>query len=285
MRSNVSSRFARSGLASLDDLESPEWQSAFQDLSDVENQVRSASVHPPEYQWPRNPLREQTRPWEYPYVYINLKHFFDKRPTSHPLLLDIGSGFTFFPYCLARLGYAVTAIDVDPVTGKIFEAAARKIRQDPGRVDFKLADIRSLPFSDNSVDGIYSISVLEHIPNLRGVLSDIHRVLRDDGVFFLTFDVDLEGNFEVGPSSWQILRGEIDDMFALLYPETTVHPRRLLSNQNQPFAPKTRRSTMFPRAAEILRTNKKLFLKFTRRDSNVPIHVSSFGVCLRKKTQ
>lgn len=46
-----------------------------------------------------------------------------------------------------------------------------------------LADIeRGLPFTDQSLDQIYAIHVLEHVREIIGVMNEIHRVLKPSGV-------------------------------------------------------------------------------------------------------
>lgn len=50
---------------------------------------------------------------------------------------------------------------------------------------FVLGSATSLPFPDNSFDGAWSIWVLEHVPNPEQALTELRRVMRDNGVVFL----------------------------------------------------------------------------------------------------
>ena len=53
--------------------------------------------------------------------------------------------------------------------------------------DVLVHDISSgIPFSDGSFDYVFCIEVLEHVPNPYGALSEIHRVLGQDGVLILS---------------------------------------------------------------------------------------------------
>jgi len=50
-----------------------------------------------------------------------------------------------------------------------------------------VCDIENLPFTDNSVDTILNIAVLEHMPNPQKVLDEIYRVLKPNGVIYTAF--------------------------------------------------------------------------------------------------
>jgi len=48
-------------------------------------------------------------------------------------------------------------------------------------------NISSLPFKDNSIDIIFCMAVLEHVPNPEKVVSEIYRVLKKDGIIYISF--------------------------------------------------------------------------------------------------
>jgi ubiquinone/menaquinone biosynthesis C-methylase UbiE len=54
-------------------------------------------------------------------------------------------------------------------------------------LNVKQANATKLPFEDDSFDVVYSVKVLAHIPEIKKVISEVHRVLRDDGVAVLEF--------------------------------------------------------------------------------------------------
>ncbi len=56
---------------------------------------------------------------------------------------------------------------------------------DQSRVD-KFYDGRNIPFSDASFDVVFSTEVMEHVPDPNHFLSEIHRVLKKDGIAILT---------------------------------------------------------------------------------------------------
>ncbi len=49
-----------------------------------------------------------------------------------------------------------------------------------------VADGEKMPFPDNSVDGIFILLVLEHVPDPASICSEIHRVLKPGGFVFAT---------------------------------------------------------------------------------------------------
>jgi SAM-dependent methyltransferase len=64
-----------------------------------------------------------------------------------------------------------------------------------------VCDIRRLPFPDDSVDGVLSISVLEHVPDPEGVLREVHRVLRPGG--FVYSDVPFVVGYHASPGDYR----------------------------------------------------------------------------------
>ena len=101
-------------------------------------------------------------------------------------LLDVGSGLGGKPAYYADLGAAsVTGIDIRPLS---VEAAAVLARgKHTRRLRWLLADAAAMPFPDDSFDAIVSINVLEHVANLRQVLAECRRVLRQTGLMFFHF--------------------------------------------------------------------------------------------------
>lgn len=48
-------------------------------------------------------------------------------------------------------------------------------------------NIANLPFKDNSIDIIFCIATLEHVPNPEKVVSEINRVLKKEGIVYISF--------------------------------------------------------------------------------------------------
>jgi 2-polyprenyl-3-methyl-5-hydroxy-6-metoxy-1,4-benzoquinol methylase len=230
--------FDRGGLAALSDLQTPEWRKLFERLEKEQAEFQSydSQFRSPEYKWPRDPLHTWSRVWEYPYAYHHLLSNQQLRVASAlPRAVDVGSGVTFFPFSVARAGFHVSCTDTDPVCGQDLPRAARLMPHVPGRVDFRLSENNALPFHDSEVDVVFCISVLEHIPNFENTISEIARILKPNGLFVLTVDLDLRGDAEIGVERHRQLIVELQRHFKLQHPEKTIHPADVLNTCNGPY--------------------------------------------------
>ena len=53
-------------------------------------------------------------------------------------------------------------------------------------IDVLIEDSSKLPFKDESFDTVTIIAALNHIPNRKACIRDVHRVLKNDGVLIIT---------------------------------------------------------------------------------------------------
>jgi SAM-dependent methyltransferase len=200
------------------------------------------------YRWPRDPLHTWSRVWEYPYVYYHIREWLQREsPSDQPWVVDVGSGVNFFPFTVARLNCRVTCTDIDPILEIDLRRAVEVVSAKPGIVDYRLTDGLTLPFESEQIDAVYCVSVLEHVPRLDVLVREMARILRKDGLFVLTFDIDLRGNYQLSAERHRELSRLLDHHFECVYPERTVHPADLLTSDCGPFA------VPYPRGVEILR--------------------------------
>lgn len=94
------------------------------------------------------------------------------RPFFQPgmRVLEIGGGTGYQANLIARLGAAVESIDVAPPSSA------------ESYFPVRIYDGRTLPFEDGRFDVVFSSNVLEHIPDLQKTLSEIHRVMKSNGI-------------------------------------------------------------------------------------------------------
>jgi SAM-dependent methyltransferase len=230
--------FGRSGLATLDDLETQRWRDVFATLESVQAEfaARESVIRTGAYAWERDPLHGWSRCWEYPYHYHHLSAWLSERSGPTPTVVDLGSGVTFFPFAVARLGCDVVCVDPDPVANTEVGRAAAAMAAAPGTVRFAAGECAAIPLPDSSVDALYCVSVLEHVENPERAVPEVARVLKPGGLFVLTIDIDLIGTTAIGPEKYGQLMELLRASFDWSAPETTIHPRRVLDSFRGPYA-------------------------------------------------
>jgi tellurite methyltransferase len=101
-------------------------------------------------------------------------------------ILDLGCGGGRHVVALAKMGFQLWGLDLAP-TG--LRLAARWLEEESVRARLVLADARlPLPFRDSAFDGLLSTQVIHHgrLATVRATIREVHRVLRPDGLVFIT---------------------------------------------------------------------------------------------------
>ena len=139
----------------------------------------------PEY-YAKEPLGLTDRCIEYPWAIRNIKLY---QSMLCPIkILDVGCSGSMFPFLIKAMGYEVYGND---------------IRKLPTGIEGYQGDIQNTPYDDNTFDIITAISTVEHI-GLKGrygieenkveifVFNEIHRILKNGGIFLMTVPFDKE---------------------------------------------------------------------------------------------
>lgn len=92
-------------------------------------------------------------------------------------ILDAGCGTGNFCIKLARLGCTVTGVDISPDMLTI----ARSKYSHGLAIDYLETDLKHLPFSDASFDGVLSMAVFEFVEEIDQVYRELYRVLKPGG--------------------------------------------------------------------------------------------------------
>lgn len=221
--------FERSGLARLSDLDSSQCKQLFQHLEQYQTRYTAESKRflSTAYAWPKDPLHFWSRAWEYPYVFHHLTAFRQKQARK-PVVADVGSGVTFFPFAVADIGYDVICCDIDPVAAGDLPRAIETIPHE-NQISFRLISGDTLPFADEELDAIYCISVLEHIPNFENTVAEMFRCLKYMGVLILTIDISIKGPREITPENRAKLSRALDSRFQRMPRSEVPLPEALLS--------------------------------------------------------
>lgn len=114
-------------------------------------------------------------------VAIAQEYFADKE-LSTLQVLDVGASTGFIDNYLASYFDTVVGIDIDSDA----IAFAEKQFQNINNLKFQLGDAMQLDFADNSFDFVLCTHIYEHIPDPEKMMTEIHRVLRKNGVCYFT---------------------------------------------------------------------------------------------------
>jgi len=101
-------------------------------------------------------------------------------------VLDLGTGPGDIPFLLAQRSSIPSILGVDAAETML--ALARPKAKSLGldaRVTFARADVKALPFEDGSFDGVFSNTILHHIPEPVVFLREAARVLQKGGVLLI----------------------------------------------------------------------------------------------------
>ena len=98
------------------------------------------------------------------------------KPKPGDFILDAGCGTGVFTLDLLHLGCPIIGIDLSM---PMLLRAKQKARGYPFRI--VLADLLSLPFSENSFDKVISVTALEFIEDGRGAIDELFRVTKRGG--------------------------------------------------------------------------------------------------------
>lgn len=108
-------------------------------------------------------------------------------PAGTLKVLDVGTGAGFFAVLLAKLGHAVTGIDM---SAKMLDEARKNVAAFNCRADFYKMNAQALEFDAESFDVVISRNLTWTLPDAVQAYKEWRRVLKTGGVL-LNFDSDL----------------------------------------------------------------------------------------------
>ncbi|MBO6496694.1 MAG: class I SAM-dependent methyltransferase [Roseivirga sp.] len=116
------------------------------------------------------------------YTYEHLhRYYLAMEYVTDQVVLDIASGEGYGTALLAKLAKQAIGADIDQES--VTHANAKYGRPN---LSFEVADIRNLPFEDDSFSVVTCFETLEHITEHELVMSELKRVLRSNGVLILS---------------------------------------------------------------------------------------------------
>jgi SAM-dependent methyltransferase len=117
----------------------------------------------------------------YRFIRKNLNTFGKQRKFHNALNLGTGEGD--YDPMIAAFCEKLTACDINEND----VAFAKKMNEQVPRLHYQIEDALNLSFPDNSFDLITSVDVMEHVGKPQRMTEEIARVLRPNGVAFITF--------------------------------------------------------------------------------------------------
>lgn len=123
-----------------------------------------------------------------PFKILEFRQLVDTLPwTGRERVLDIGCGAGLQTFLIGRRAGHVTGLDIDPEFIEQANWYGRHVRV-RGTVDFESRHLADIAYPDHTFDRIFSICVLEHIPEHREILAECRRILNPGGD--MVFSVD-----------------------------------------------------------------------------------------------
>jgi 2-polyprenyl-6-hydroxyphenyl methylase / 3-demethylubiquinone-9 3-methyltransferase len=96
-------------------------------------------------------------------------------------VLDLGCGGGYMSEAIARRGARV--IGIDPSTASL-QAAQIHAQPQGLNIIYRAGVGEAIPLETHSIDRVVCVDMLEHVQDVEKVLSEVHRVLRQGGIFF-----------------------------------------------------------------------------------------------------
>lgn len=100
-------------------------------------------------------------------------------------ILDCGAGTATLSIALARRHARPANISAVDISAQMIQQASSAFDRAGLAVDLKLADIRKLPYANNTQDVVIAAHVLEHLADPSPALAEMYRVLKPGGLIAL----------------------------------------------------------------------------------------------------
>lgn len=107
-------------------------------------------------------------------------------PRGRECAADLGAGAgLLLPELLQRFA-RVIAVDSSQTMLKVAaDYVAQQVPQHRARCEFRLGELEHVPASDRSVDAAVACMVLHHVSNPAAAIKEVHRILKNGGVFVI----------------------------------------------------------------------------------------------------
>jgi|Deesub1362B_J571_1020462.scaffolds.fasta_scaffold01103_9 ubiquinone/menaquinone biosynthesis C-methylase UbiE len=115
----------------------------------------------------------------------HLEFFFTDKEIAGKTILDAGCGTGIFSIIFAHKG-ANKVIGIDISEGSLETGRKLKEKFKLSNIEFRKEDMLNLPFEDNTFDIVWAWGTIHHTEDPYKAMNELIRVLKKDGIFFLT---------------------------------------------------------------------------------------------------
>jgi len=115
---------------------------------------------------------------------------------------DVGCGAGTQSLVWAELGHKVHALDINQ---PLLELARQRAKSEGFEVDFRLGSSTKMPWPTDSIDICIVLELLEHVQDWQGCVKECARIVRSNGVLFITTTnklCPLQNEFNLPLYSW-----------------------------------------------------------------------------------
>jgi len=109
------------------------------------------------------------------------------RFSGRDVVLDLGCGLGIQTLCIGRKCRHITGVDPDQIAIAFAKTVSSYVR-DKIPSSFLCGRLEEQGLPSNSFDKVFSICVLEHVPNCVDVVREVYRILRNRGEFIFSVD-------------------------------------------------------------------------------------------------
>lgn len=141
-------------------------------------------------------------------------------------VLDIGCGSGIFIEALSKMGAEVTGVDCSKKMLSLADCRLKKASA--ARYDLLVADASSLPVGGTHYDFVICAGLLDYVLDIKKVLKEIHRVLKDSGLAVITIPSRITPFFILRSKFGGYLRKKLFNLPPILSAVTKVEMLKIL---------------------------------------------------------
>lgn len=132
-------------------------------------------------------------------------------------VLDVGCGDGVLSYLMSQRGLKASGVDS---SREAIEFAKQKTQNG---IDFRVGDVYSLPWGDDSFDIVVSSDVIEHLDDVGKYISEIKRVLKKGGICVLSTPIRITEKPLDSEHVIEWFEGEYHDLIGTLFSDNIFY--------------------------------------------------------------